>query len=141
MQLPQSTNLALISDNRTYILQTPTLHDSSVRTYSMIGSYDVVIVNFHLPRETSVFERLEMHRELIKELIGEEGLTDYTVWTNRCKSIALIRHLNARSVAYDYDSDLHDVHPDHLREMQLYVDTNSSKIGKEIIAAFSSEFR
>lgn len=131
-------HLILISDNRTYLLQNPTFHDSSVKTYSMIGASDVVVVNFHIPKETSVFEKLEMHRELIKELIGEEGLTDYVVWTNRCKSISLIRHLNASSVAYDRETDLHDVHPDHLREMQLYVDRPVSELRGHLdsIAAF-----
>lgn len=142
MQLPVSTNLILISDNRTYILQNPMFHDSSVKTYSMTGASDVVVVRFFIPKETSVFEKLEMHRELIKELIGEEGLTEYTIWTNRCKSISLIRHLNASSVAYDYETDLHDVHPEHLMEMQMYVDTPASVLNqKNITAAFSSEFR
>lgn len=132
MQLPVSTDLVLISDNRTFILQKPFLHDSSIRTYTLLGSEDVTIVNFYLPQETSVFERLKMHRELIKELIGEESLTDYTIWTNRCRSIALIRHLNASSVVYDREGDHHDVHPAHLREMQLYVDAPASDIREKI---------
>jgi len=105
----------------------------------MTGSSEVVIVNFYIPKETSVFEKLEIHRELIKELIGEEGMTEYAVWTNRCKSISLIRHLNATSVAYDYETDLHDVHPVHLQEMQMYIDTPASK--SEFMAAFSPAYR
>lgn len=132
MQLPVSTDLVLISDNRTFILQKPILHDSSIRTYSLLGTHEVTIVNFYLPLETSVFERLEMHRELIKELIGEEDLRDYTIWTNRCRTIALIRHLNASSVVYDRESDHHDVHPSHLKEMQLYLDTPSSDLRDKI---------
>lgn len=132
MQLSVSTDLVLISDNRTFILQKPILHDSSIRTYSLLGTDEITIVNFYLPRETSVFERLDMHRELIKELIGEEDLTDYTVWTNRCKSISLIRHLNASSIVYDRENDLHDVHPSHLREMDLYVDAPATDLREKI---------
>jgi hypothetical protein len=132
MHFTLSTDLVLISDNRTFILQKPTLHDSPIRTYSLLGNEEVIIVNFYLPRESSVFERMEMHRELIKELIGEENLHDYAIWTNRCRSISLIRHLNASSVFYDSETDLHDVHPSHLREMQLYVDAPAFRLTEKI---------
>ncbi|MES2525550.1 MAG: hypothetical protein V4598_00625 [Bdellovibrionota bacterium] len=127
--LSHSTDLILFSDNRVFILQQPKLLPLNEKFLTLSESDDVVIVDFCLPQESSVFEQKSMHLELIRELLGDEGLQEYTVWTNRAKSVSLIRHMNAASVIYDRDSEMGYIHPAHLQEMDQYADVFESSNG------------
>ena len=130
LNLSQSTDLILFSDNRVFILQQPKLLPLTEKFVTLKETDDVVIVDFCLPQESSVFEQKTMHLDLIRELLGDEGVHEYTVWTNRARSVGLIRHMNAASVIYDRDSEMGYIHPAHLQEMNQYADVFNSGNGK-----------
>jgi hypothetical protein len=116
------TELILFSHNRTYVLQKPILTEFSEESVMCENRDDVVVTYFYIPMETSVFERKELHLKMIKDLLGDEGVEEYTIWTNRARMVSLIRHLNASSIIYDRNSDNDEAHPQHLEEMRQYAE-------------------
>jgi hypothetical protein len=122
LNLSSLTELILFSNNRTYILQKPILTEFSEESVMCENRDDVVVTYFYIPMETSVFERKELHLKMIKDLLGDEGVKEYTIWTNRARMVSLIRHLNASSIIYDHNSDTDEAHPQHLEEIRQYAE-------------------
>lgn len=122
LNLSSTTELILFSDDRTYVLQKPILTDFPEESVMCETRDDVVVTYFYIPQETSVFERKELHLKMIKDLLGEEGVEEYTIWTNRARMVSLIRHLNASSIIYDRESDSGEVHVQHLEEIYQYTE-------------------
>lgn len=120
--LSTTTDLIVFSDDRTYVLQKPILTAFPEESVLLESRDDVVVTYFYIPQETSVFERKEIHLKMIKDLLGEEDVEEYTLWTNRARMVSLIRHLNASSIIYDRESDSGDVHPQHLDEIYQYTE-------------------
>ncbi len=130
LNLSSTTELILFSDDRTYVLQRPILTDFPEESVMLETRDDVVVTYFYIPQETSVFERKELHLKMIKDLLGDEGVDEYTIWTNRSRMISLIRHLNASSIIYDRESDSSSIHPQHLEEINQYAELRDEGIKK-----------
>ncbi len=122
LNLSSTTDLILFSQERTYVLQKPILTDFTEESVMCENRDDVVVTYFYIPQETSVFERKEIHLRMIKDLLGDEGVEEYTIWTNRSRMVSLIRHLNASSIIYDRESDSGEIHSQHLEEMYQYTE-------------------
>ena len=127
LNLSSTTELILFSNDRTYVLQKPILTDFPEESVMCETRDDVVVTYFYIPQETSVFERKELHLKMIKNLLGDEGVEEYTIWTNRARMVSLIRHLNASSIIYDRESDSGEIFPQHLEEMYQYTDRGIEK--------------
>ena len=108
---------------RVYFIEAPIIGVSSTPTYFLKkNDHEVTIIQPYLPSETSVFEQHEASLNLVKELIADEHLSHYTLWTDTPKAMPFIRHLNPEIIVYDCLKDYSKSHSELEHELFQYAD-------------------
>ena len=108
---------------RVYFIETPIIGVSNNSTYFLRkNDHEVTIIQPYLPSEISVFERQEAALNLVKELIADEHLSHYTIWTDTPKSMPFIRHLNPEIIIYDCLKDYSKTNAELEHELFQYAD-------------------
>ncbi|HXH75479.1 MAG TPA: hypothetical protein VNJ08_10970 [Bacteriovoracaceae bacterium] len=111
------TEFALHS--RVYFIEAPIIGQTMLASYHIKEHVnEVTIVQPYLPGESSVFEQKAFMLDLLKELISDENLSHYSIWTDSPRAMPFIRYLNAESVIYDCLKNDEDANP--LLEKELY---------------------
>lgn len=86
-----------------------------------------------LPKESSVFEKKTILMKMIKDLILEEDIRDYTISTFTCRAVPYIRQLSPLDIEY-FQNDLEAViHPELFIEMNEYADAEVESKGPEYL--------
>jgi UDP-galactopyranose mutase len=108
---------------RVYFIESPIMGVSSTPTYFLKkNDHEVTIIQPYLPSEISVFEQHEASLNLVKELIADEQLSHYTLWTDTPKAMPFIRHLNPEIIVYDCLRDYSKSNPELEHELFQYAD-------------------
>ena len=108
---------------RVYFIETPIIGVSSTSTYFLRkNENEVTIIQPYLPSELSLFERQEASLNLVKELIADEHMSHYTIWTDTPKAMPFIRHLSAEIIVYDCLRDYSKTHQELEHELFQYAD-------------------
>lgn len=108
---------------RVYFIEAPIMNVAREATYFIKKEdHEVYIIQPYLPAETSVFEQKSAMLELLKELVTEENISHYTMWTDTPKAMHFIRHLNAEIIIYDCQKDYAGTHPELEKELFEYAD-------------------
>jgi len=108
---------------RIFKINTPLFGDISTPTYFLRLSTDnIYFVRPHLPKESSVFEQKESMLKILKELISEQHLFQYAIWTDSPKAMPYIRSLNAETIIYDRVQNYSKSYPELEAELLEYAD-------------------
>ncbi len=105
------------------------------------NEHEVTIVQPYLPADMSIFEQKQAMMNLVKELIIDENIMHYTVWTDTPKSMSYIRKLNSEMIVYDCINSYTNSVPELEEELFEYADVvlTSGHSTKEYEAVISSE--
>lgn len=113
---------------RVYFFEAPIIGVTKEPTYFLRkNEHQVTIVQPYLPAETSVFEQKEALLSLLKELIFDEDINIYTIWTDTPKSMPFIRNLNSEFVVYDCVKNYSALYPELEEELFQYADVVLNK--------------
>jgi len=108
---------------RVYFIDTPVIGMSQESTYFLKkGEHEVSIIQPYLPAETSLFDQKKATLELLKELINDENINDYTIWTDSPKAMYFIRHLSPVVIIYDCQQDFSVKYAELEKELLEYAD-------------------
>ncbi len=108
---------------RVYFIESPIIGVTQEATYFLKkGEHEVCIIQPYLPSETSIFDQKKATLELLKELIQDENINHYTLWTDTPKSMHFIRHLNPVTIIYDNQRDFSVTHSELEKELLEYAD-------------------
>lgn len=92
----------LIGKKRIFFIESPVFGVSSHPTYFIQKSDDDVnVVKPYLPAEISVFEQKTMLDGIVQELIEDENIHHYSIWTDTPRAMPYIRHMNPELLVYD----------------------------------------
>jgi hypothetical protein len=113
----------LAEKKRVYFFEAPVIGVTPSATYFIQKeSNGVILVKPYLPKDISVFEHKAMLLNLLKELIHDEHLTHYTLWTDTPKAMPFIRNLSAEIIVYDCLNDYSYSNNELEKELLLYAD-------------------
>lgn len=108
---------------RVFFIQSPIIGVVKEATYHLKqNEQQVTIIQPYLPGETSVFEQKEAMLNLLKELIRDENILHYTIWTDTPKSMPFIRNLNSEIIVYDCIKNYSLTRPELEQELFQYAD-------------------
>lgn len=124
---------------RVFFIESPIIGVSEHPTYFLKKhENEVTVIQPYLPGETSIFDRKVMELSLIKELISDEHISHYTIWTDTPQSMALIRKLSPEIIIYDCQKDYSATHADTEKELFLYADVVlTSGLASEVAQEFN----
>ena len=125
---------------RVYFFESPIIGVSKTPTYFIKKNDDeMIVVQPYLPGELSVFEQKEALLELLKELMMDENIYHYSIWTDTPRAMAYIRKLNADVIVYDCLQNFSETNPELEHELFQYADVvlTSGLTGKIPDAAHS----
>ena len=110
------TNLA--QKRRVYYIETPVTGVSTFATYFLQkNDDDITVVKPYLPGDISVFEQKALLQDILHELMEEENITHYSIWTDTPRAMPFIRDLTPEYLIYDCLVDHSQTHPALEREM------------------------
>ena len=108
---------------RVYFIEDPIIGVSTIPTYFLKkNDHEVTIIQPYLPSETSIFDQHETSLNLVKELIADEHVSHYTIWTDTPKAMPYIRHLSPEIIVYDCLKDYSETNPELEHELFQYAD-------------------
>lgn len=111
-------------ERRVYFIESPILSESGENTYYIQDDASGVrIVKPYLSKESSVFEQKKALLELIKDMMKDEHIFHYSMWTDTPVAMAFIRHLSPDHIVYDCLRDYSVSHPELERELLQYADS------------------
>ena len=110
-------------NKRVYFFEAPIVGVTDSNTYFLKKEENgITIIQPYLAGNTSVFERKDALLSLLKELIHDENISHYTVWTDTPKAMPLIRNLSAEIIIYDCLKDYSVSHVELEKELFQYAD-------------------
>ncbi len=113
----------LAQHRRVFFVEYPIIGVSKTPTYFLKkNEQEVIIIQPYLPGELSVFERKDAILGILKELIADENITGYTIWTDTPKAIPFIRNLSAEIIVYDCVKNYCLSNPELEKELYEYAD-------------------
>lgn len=108
---------------RVYFIEPAIIGTSKTPTYHLKKTdKDVTVIQPYLPDDISVFKQKEVMIDLLKELIDDENISSYTIWTDTPKPMPFIRNLNAEIIIYDCLRDYSITHASLEKELFEYAD-------------------
>ena len=103
---------------RVYFFEVPVIGISKEPQYLIRETRDdVKVVEPYLPDHLSVFEQKAALVELIKDLIRDEDIKEYSVWSDTPKAMPLIRSLKPVALMYDCLLDYSVTNPELEKEI------------------------
>lgn len=113
----------LAQHRRVYFVESPIIGVSKTPTYFLKkNEHEVIVIQPYLPEQMSVFERKDALIGILKEMIADENISGYTVWTDTPKAMPFIRTLNPEIIVYDCVRDYCQSHPELEKELYQYAD-------------------
>jgi hypothetical protein len=110
-------------NRRVYFIESPIIGVSKTPTYFLKKSQkEVIVIQPYLPEELSIFEQKVAMLDIIKELITDENISHYTLWTDTPKAMPFIRNLSAEIIVYDCLRNYSITHPELEQELFQYAD-------------------
>lgn len=110
-------------NRRVYFIEAPIIGIAQSPTYFLRKSeHQVIVIQPYLPAETSVFEQKTMMLDLLKELVADENISHYTIWTDTPKAMPFIRNLSAEIIVYDCLKNYSLSHTELEQELFQYAD-------------------
>lgn len=92
---------SMAKERKVYFIE-PAIKGIALRpTYFLQDIGNIKVIRPYLPGNTSVFELKEMLISVINELLADEDLTYYSVWTDTPKALPVIRQLDPEFLIYD----------------------------------------
>jgi UDP-galactopyranose mutase len=108
----------LVTKKRIYFIESPVHEVSSHPTYFIQKMSDGVnVVKPYLPANISVFDQKAMLEGILHELMEDESIHHYSIWTDTPRSMPFIRNLNPELLVYDCLVDHSQTHPSLEREL------------------------
>lgn len=87
---------------RVYFIQSPINDVSSVPTYFMQRvQNNVSLIQPYLPGEISVFQQKDMLLQILGDLLEDEHISHYTMWTDTPRAVPYMRTLSPEVIIYD----------------------------------------
>lgn len=103
---------------RVYFFEVPVIGFTEKPQYLIRETRDDVrVVESYLPSNLSIFEQKAALLELLKDLIRDEKVQTYSVWTDTPKAMPLIRSLTPAAIMYDCQMDYSQTHPELEKEI------------------------
>lgn len=103
---------------RVIFFETPIAGVSKTPTYFIQkNDQGVTLVQPYLPANLSVFEQKDALTQILNEVIEDEHISNYTVWTDTPKSMPLIRPLHPEFIVYDCLVDHSKTNPELEEEL------------------------
>lgn len=110
-------------NKRVYFFEAPIIGVTDSNTYFIKKEENgLTIVQPYLAGNTSVFEQKAELLNLLKELIVDENISHYTIWTDTPKAMPFIRSLSAEIIIYDCLKDYSASHVELEKELFQYAD-------------------
>ncbi len=108
---------------RVYFIESPIIGVANEATYFLRkDDHRVTVIQPHIPGNTSVFEQKEALLELVKELIHEENMIHYTIWTDTPTSMYVVKRLSSEINIYDCIKNYSETHTELEKELFQYAD-------------------
>lgn len=108
----------LAHKRRVFYIETPVIGVSAYPTYFLQKNHDdIMVVKPYLPANLSVFEQKTMLQGIIRELMEDEHITSYSIWSDTPRAMPFIRDLAPELLIYDCLVDHSQTHPVLEREM------------------------
>ena len=108
---------------RVYFIESPIIRVAKKATYFLKkNEHEVTVIQPYLPGETSLFEQKQAMQDILKELIRDENIIHYTIWTDTPKSMPYIRNLNSEIIVYDCIKNYSISRPELEQELFQYAD-------------------
>jgi hypothetical protein len=113
----------IAQENTVFYFQPPQPIAGDLAAYSIeINTHGISVIRPYLPQEVSVYERMEMHKAIIHQLMANENIYSYSVWLDSPKNVPLIRYMCPTSVIHQWNSELNGRYPELEEELQQYTD-------------------
>lgn len=111
-------------ERRVYFFEAPVLSTSGTTTYYIEeDASGVKIIRPYLNIESSIFERKKALLEILKDVIYDEHISHYSMWTDTPVAMPFIRNLTPEVIVYDCLSDFSKSHSELERELLQYADS------------------
>jgi hypothetical protein len=113
----------LSHERKIYFFQTPIYGVASCATY-IIQKNDttVTVIQPYVPHDLNVFDQKNAFNKIIHQVMEDEQIVEYTIWTNTSKAMPHIRTLNPDLLIYDSSFDHETVNPELERELRRKAD-------------------
>jgi hypothetical protein len=112
-----------VKRKRVYFFESPIIGVAKEATYFLRkNEHEVTVIQPYLPEDISVFEHKQALLNILKELIQDENICHYTIWTDTPKSMPFIRNLNSEIIIYDCLKNYSETNSDLEEELFQYAD-------------------
>jgi hypothetical protein len=112
-----------VHDRRVYFIERPVLTSAAGSSYYIeVSEHKISIVRPYLCEETSVFDQKKAVLELLKDLIVDEHISHYSMWTDTPTAMHFIRNLSPEIIVYDCLRDYGLSHGELEKELLQYAD-------------------
>lgn len=113
----------LSHERNIYFFQTPIYGVASCVSYIIQKNETAVtVIQPYIPHDISVFEQRNAFNKIIHQVMEDEKIVDYTIWTNTPKVMPHIRTLTPDILIYDCSFDHEITNPDLEREIRRKAD-------------------
>lgn len=104
--------------NRVYFIESPIVGVVQAPTYLLKkNEHAVTVIRPYLPATMTMFEQKDAVLALVKELISDEHISHYTLWTDTPKCMSFIRKLCSEVIIYDCINDYSACNPQLEKEL------------------------
>jgi hypothetical protein len=108
---------------RVFFIERPVFSSSGGSTYYIVEvNSNLFVVRPYLDAETSVFEQKQTLQALIKDLLLDEHISHYSLWTDTPTAMPYMRDLSPEVIVYDNVKDHSQTHPQLEKELLQYAD-------------------
>lgn len=113
----------LSHERKIYFFQTPIYGVASCSTY-MIQKNEtaVTVIQPYVPHDLSWFEQKNAFNKIIHQVIEDENILEYTIWTNTPKAMPHIRTLTPDLLIYDCSFEHEMIYPELEKELRRKAD-------------------
>lgn len=114
----------LCHERRIYFFHTPIYGVASCATYMIKKADDdsLTIIQPYVPHDLSPYEQKNAFNKIIHQVMDEENIEEYTIWTNTSKVMPHLRTLTPDSLIYDSNFDYAFSNPELERELRRKAD-------------------
>lgn len=113
----------LSHERNIYFFQTPIYGVASCSSYIIQKTNTAVtIVQPYIPDDLSVFNQRNAFNKIIHEVMEDENIRDYNIWTNTARAMPHIRTLAPELLIYDCALDHEMTNPELEKEIRSKAD-------------------
>lgn len=113
----------IAQENNVYFFQPPQIFNGEIAAYAVeINEHEICLIQPFLPKNVSVFERLELYKAIVHQIILTEDIFTYSIWLDSPKNVPLIRSLSPQKVIHKWNPELQGTYPELEEELKQYTD-------------------